>query len=352
MTLVRVLFINPKAYLPQLLGGVETTTRDLVEHLARAGHSAAVMCQLARHDWLWARNRLASRLRGLAFPADEYRGARVYRGYDHASALAEVLADFRPERLVIMGGSERSFELAERCLESGVRTLFYFHELVALRRDPGHSVPDGVPVLANSHYTAQAVRELLHREAIAIPPLVDPARYRVSTSRKHVTMINPRGLKGGETAVELARACPEIPFQFIEAWRPDDTVAPLRALAQRLPNVSWRRPTHDMLGVYATTRILLVPSTWEETWGRVVTEAQASGIPALARAVAALPESVGPAGVLMERDAPLQAWVEALRSVWNDQDRYAELVAQAFAFAQRPQAQPAQRVADFLAALG
>jgi glycosyltransferase involved in cell wall biosynthesis len=349
---VRILFVNPKAYLPQLLGGVETTTYDLVEHLAGAGHSAAVMCHLARHDWLWARNRIASRLHGIAFPADEYRGTRVYRGYEHAPALAEVLADFRPERLVIMGGSERSFELAQRCLLTGVRTLFYFHELVALRRDPGHSVPAGMPVLANSHYTARAVRELLNREAVAIPPLVDPARYRVPTSRTHVTMINPRGLKGGETAVELARACPDIPFQLIEAWRPDDTVPRLRAAARQLPNVTWRRPTNDMLRVYATTRILLVPSTWEETWGRVVTEAQASGIPALARAVAALPESVGPAGLLVAQEAPLEAWVQALRSMWDDTSRYQSLVAQAFAFAQRPEAQPAQRVAAFLAALG
>jgi glycosyltransferase involved in cell wall biosynthesis len=348
---VRVLFINPRAYLPQLLGGVETTTFDLVDHLTRAGHSAGVMCHLARHDWLWTRNRLTSRLRGLAFPADNYRGTRVYRGYAHGPGLPEVLADFRPERLVIMGGSERSFELAQHCLDSGVRTLFYFHELVALRRDPRKTVPAGMAVLANSHYTAQAVHELLQRQASAIPPLVDPSRYRVATSRTHVTMINPRGLKGGETALELARACPDIPFQLIEAWQPDDTVPRLRAAARQLPNVIWRRPTNDMLSVYATTRILLVPSTWEETWGRVVTEAQVSGIPALARAVAALPESVGPGGMLVPRDAPMDCWVQALRSMWDDQPHYERLVAQTFAFAQRPEAQPAQRMADFLTAL-
>ena len=35
----------------------------------------------------------------------------------------------------------------------------------------------------------------------------------------------------------------------------------------------------DMRSVYAKCRILLAPSVWEEAYGRVVTEAQISGIP-------------------------------------------------------------------------
>src|SRR4029077_20559462 len=159
-------------------------------------------------------------------------------------------------------------------------------------------------------------------------------------------------MKGGETAIELARVCPDIPFLLVEAWYPDDSVPQLRAAAARLPNVSWRRPTTDMRSIYAKTRVLLVPSLSEETWGRVVTEAQASGIPALARAIAALPESVGPAGVLLPADAPMDAWVQALRRLWDEPTHYDTLVARAFEFSARPEAQPTQRLADFVAALG
>src|SRR3546814_9881685 len=40
--------------------------------------------------------------------------------------------------------------------------------------------------------------------------------------------------------------------------------------------------SHDMREVYRRTHTLLVPSQWEEAWGRVATEAQFSGIPVLA----------------------------------------------------------------------
>jgi glycosyltransferase involved in cell wall biosynthesis len=349
---LRVLFLNPRPYLPQLLGGVETTTFDLVEHLRPLGHPAAVMCQIRKYDRLWLRNRLYSRLTRRYFPVDLYRGTQVYRGYDPARALPEVIADFRPDVLVIAGGSHGSFELAGECVRTGVPTVFYFHELIALREHPAYRVPARARLLANSHYTARTVQDLLGRQATTIPPLVDPAAYRTATTRTYVTMINPRASKGGQTAIDLARACPDIPFLLVEAWYPDNSVPQLRAAAARLPNVTWRRATLDMRGIYARTRIMLVPSVREETWGRVVTEAQASGIPALARAMAALPESVGPAGVLVPADAPVQAWVQALRSLWDEPEAYETLVRRAFEFAARAEAQPAQRMAEFIAAIG
>jgi glycosyltransferase involved in cell wall biosynthesis len=107
-----------------------------------------------------------------------------------------------------------------------------------------------------------------------------------------------------------------------------------------------------MRAIYARTRILLMPSVREETWGRVVTEAQASGIPALARAMAALPESVGPAGVLVPADAPVQTWVQALRRLWDEPVSYETLVSRAFNYSARAEAQPAQRMAEFIAAIG
>jgi len=349
---LRILFVNPRYYLPQLLGGVETTTFDLVRQLTQMGHTAAVMCQIAKHDTLWVRNRLRSRLTGRAFPADDYRGTRVYRGYQHASALPEVLADFRPEVLVVAGGADWAFELAAACAATGVRTAFYFHELVALRRLGQPALLDGMRLLANSSYTAHAVRELIGREATVIPPLVDRDAYRVESSRRHVTMVNPRRIKGGQVALQLAQACPDIPFVFREAWHTHDAfVAELRSSARTLANVTWQPPTQDMLGLYRTTRILLVPSEWEETWGRVVTEAQASGIPVLASDYAALPESVGPGGILIPRDAPLTEWAQALRRMWDDPQVYEELSARALQHSSLPEAQPAARAAAFIAAL-
>ena len=349
---MRILFVNPRIYLPQMLGGVETTTFDLCRQLTLMGHETAVMCQIGRHDGIWLLNRLLSRLTGRAFPRGQYRGMPVYRGYDHGRGLDEVVGDFRPEALVVAGGANESFELAAQCARTGIRTVFYFHELNTLRRLKAPVLLDGVTFVANSAYTATAVRETLGRDATVIPPLVDRDAYRIPTSRRQVTMVNPRRIKGGQTAMELARACPDIPFTFVEAWyTKDDFVAGLRAAARAMPNVTWHRPTLDMRRIYATTRIQLVPSEWEETWGRVVTEAHAAGIPVLARAYAGLPESVGPGGILVPPGAPLSQWISSLRSMWDDHSLYDALVERTRQFSARPQAQPAYLAEAFITAL-
>ena len=67
-----------------------------------------------------------------------------------------------------------------------------------------------------------------------------------------------------------------------------------------------------MRTIYADTRVLLAPSQWEEGWGRVVTEAQFSGIPAVASRVGGLPESVGSGGILIDPAAPIERWADAL----------------------------------------
>jgi glycosyltransferase involved in cell wall biosynthesis len=338
--------------MPQLLGGIETTTFDLCVQLGRMGHEAAVMCELGRHDRVWLTNRIKSRLTQRTFPPDRFQGTRVYRGYGPQTALAEVISDFRPDDLVVPGGSDGAFSLAHQCAATGVPTVFYFHELVSVRKLSDFSALEGIPLIANSAYTAREVRALLGRDSAIVPPLVNAAAYRTSTTRRHVTMVNPRKMKGGQIALEMAQACPDIPFVFVEAWHThNEFVAGLHEAARALPNVTWHAPTPDMLSIYAGTRVILVPSQWEETWGRVVTEAQVSGIPALASNYGALPESVGPGGLLIPRDAPVADWVRALRRLWDDQPLYNNLSQRALEHAARPEAQPAHAAATFLAAL-
>ncbi|MBV9702053.1 MAG: hypothetical protein JO163_04940, partial [Methylobacteriaceae bacterium] len=76
-----------------------------------------------------------------------------------------------------------------------------------------------------------------------------------------------------------------------------------------------------------------------------------SGIPVLARAYAALPESVGPGGVLVAADAPTEAWVKALRGMWDDEAYYDTLVARTREFSARAEATPAYLAGKLIASL-
>jgi glycosyltransferase involved in cell wall biosynthesis len=342
---LRILFVNQRPYLPQQLGGVEQTTFELVKHLARGGHEAAVMCGLSRGDATWLRNRLIAKVSGRAFAQERYRRTLVYRGYEPSSGLDEVLAHFAPDALVIAGNSAVSFQLAAQAARSRLPCVYYAHDIKTLRNLGNPGLLDGVTLLANSRCTAGVISQCLGRDSTVLTPLIDREAYRTSGSRRYVTMVNPRRVKGGQTAFELAQACPDIPFAFVEAWtEKEDFLTNLRNAARGLPNVKWRRPTLRMREVYGATRILLVPSELEESWGRVASEAQDSGIPVIASATGGLPEAVGPGGILIEPGAPLAHWVRTLRSLWDDPSFYAQLSDRARTYSERPESDPQRQI--------
>jgi glycosyltransferase involved in cell wall biosynthesis len=157
-------------------------------------------------------------------------------------------------------------------------------------------------------------------------------------------------VKGVDIAVGVAQRRPDVPFVFVESWE----LNPLRRarLKRRLPpNVRYRPPVADMREVYAETKIVLVPSRWAEAWGRVVSEAQLSGIPALASDRGGLPESVGPGGLLLDPDADLDGWTEALARMWDDEAEYVRLAALAEQHARRPEFEPRAIAAALLTEL-
>ena len=51
---------------------------------------------------------------------------------------------------------------------------------------------------------------------------------------------------------------------------------------QTFKNIALRDATYNVSEIYATTKVLLAPSLWYESWGRVATEATMNGIPVLA----------------------------------------------------------------------
>ncbi len=344
---LRVLFASTHSYFPQRKGGAESSTHELCVELSERGHAVGVLASLEPRGVLALINRFRRKiLRAGLFPADHRMGYPVFRGWTPAEGVGEVAERFAPSVAVVQAGTPVPLVLA--FLQRNVPTTLYvrdveFHRLGGeIPRDPR------LRLVANSRFTADRVRERLGLEAAVVPPLVRPEIYRTVTRREVVLYVNPHPVKGVEIALRLAAARPDIPFLFLEAWslRPDRK-RDLLARARKLPNVQWHDPVDDMRHMYGRARIVLMPSVWEEAWGRVATEAQVSGIPVLASDRGGLPESVGPGGILCDPDGPFHAWESALARLWDSKKAYQEFSGAALAHAHRPEIQP-HRIADRL----
>jgi glycosyltransferase involved in cell wall biosynthesis len=337
---MRILFVNSYGFLPQAVGGIEVSVLDLCRSLQAHGHDVAVLCSLLDGDALWLWNRVKKQLLRRPFPMDRHMGVRVYRGWLPVRGIDDIARRERPDAIVVQGGAINSYEIAAESVRLGYATFYYAHDVGVLRA--GTPLPDmsGVRWIANSPFTAQVLKQHLGVASDIIPPIFHAEKYRVERAGDCVTMVNPRLEKGGDCAVRVAELCPELPFLFVEAWasqHPD--VLKLKAQASRLPNVTWLRAQPDMRQIYARTRLLFTPSRCEETWGRVITEAQFSGIPTLASDIGALPYTSGPGGALLPADASPEDWAQLIRNIYTDDAEYGRLSANALQYSQRDELQ-------------
>jgi glycosyltransferase involved in cell wall biosynthesis len=158
-------------------------------------------------------------------------------------------------------------------------------------------------------------------------------------------------MKGVEIFFRLAEARPHRRFIAIESWDINDRWRLILSnRARACGNVELWSTAVDMRPAYRQARLVLMPSVHEETYGRVVAEAQLSGIPALTSDRGALPAVVGGGGLTVPVDAEIEAWLAALDRIL-DPAAYGAFSAAARREAERPERGPQAIVADFVALL-
>lgn len=328
----RVLFVG-KAHLSHV-GGAEMSTRYLAAALASRGNDVSLLASVKRRS-----------VRGLM---DQALASSTGRIKEHAASETgcATLSSIRPLRtlrsamegdppdVVVVTGTAPDFAVAALRECADRPTILY------VRVDAAIPVARDAPVdlvVTNSAFMARQIAEL-GVKATFLPSVFPPERYQLATTREKVLFVNPVPKKGVNVALDLAEHRPDVPFVFSLSWRVDPAaLRRLRTTARRLGNIEIRKATRDPARLFGDCRLLLVPSQWEEPWARVVSEAQITGIPAIASRVGGLPESVGPGGILVSPRDDRRAWRAALSEVWDHQDRYARLSELALEHSRRPE---------------
>jgi hypothetical protein len=146
---------------------------------------------------------------------------------------------------------------------------------------------------------------------LVVRPPVFAAEYAVNEPGDRVTLVNCNADKGGHVLEQLARRMPDTKFLAVTGaygWQ----------ILPDLPNV-------EVLGhvrgeemrekVYARTRVLLMPSSYE-SWGLAGVEALTSGLPVVAHPTPGLCESLGEGGIFVDRNdlAGYEAVLRKLRT--------------------------------------
>jgi glycosyltransferase involved in cell wall biosynthesis len=329
---MRILFVTTNKHLPELRGGMEMNTHQLSLALLERGEAVGVLCGLAGIGTTGLKARLRRKLLRDPCPMDKGLGYPTWRSYDSIPHVGRVAAAFKADILVVQGAAD-FVPLVTACLDLGRPVVCYLHTQDRLVLPKEILEHPNISFIANSNF-----QRSMHSEKKflgVISPLVPPNDYMTATNRSFAVFVNPVDYKGLSIVQALARARPDVKFLFVATHRRFVRGGPRHPARDRPRNVKMVGPVRDMRRVYRCTKLVLAPSQWLETWGRIATEAHFSGIPVLASDSGGLPEAVGPGGVCLPRDAPFPVWLEAFSAIWDDPVRYEELCGAALRYSRR-----------------
>lgn len=285
---MRVAALVP-AYPPRSNVGAWVATHRFLAHLVAAGHHVDVFVR-ADHG------QSVDHLDGVAVGSDNNTIA-----VDTAVAICDIVISH-------IGDTERAAVLANRWGKPNVRMAHGKIEDMA-------ALEGAAMVVFNSHNLAESVQ--CPSPSIVCHPPVDAARF-ATTPGDHVTLINLSEPKGGELFWRLVRCAPHRRFLGVKGAYGHQYLEE-RPNAEVVPNTANMRDD-----VYRRTRILLMPSE-RETWGMTAVEAMASGIPVVAHPTSGLLESLGPAGIFVDRNDG-QGWLDQIERL-HDRGEWVEASA-------------------------
>jgi glycosyltransferase involved in cell wall biosynthesis len=245
----------------------------------------------------------------------------------------QVLGRFRPDVLLTYGGHPVSLELMRRARTGGTPVVFHLHNFGYNDR---RGFADAAAVLFPSEYSRRDHVRRLGLDGAVIPYPVRLDRVIAEDpDPTYVTFVNPQPEKGAAVfariALELGRRRPEIPLLVVEGRGTADGLARVPADLSGLTNLNRMANTPEPRDFYRVSRVVLMPSLWRESLGRVAVEVMANGIPVLASDRGALPETLGDAGFVLtipgrygpsslEVPGPREVapWVAIIERLWDD----------------------------------
>ena len=338
---MKLLYASERPPFPYFLGGAARSAHYLLS-AAHRKHGAAVMSigalDFEGRRWSAADIQDQGALEVTAIQ-DDGASVRAHCGYptqllgSFYDALPAFIDGEGPDVVwTQLDGFER---IARISRSQGHDTLVYLRDAedspAALRA----VAQAGCALVCNSEFMARRVGSLTGSRAAVIYPSLE-SRFGVSGDPEgFVTMINPHAVKGVDTFLALAQALPGQRFLLVESWKLDSgALNALHERLARLPNVSFMHRVADVAEVYARSRLVLVPSRWEEAFGRVVIEAQSCAIPVLVSKRGGLPEAVGDRSMIVNDYANVDAWLAAMRPLLASPARYREAAQLALANAE------------------
>jgi glycosyltransferase involved in cell wall biosynthesis len=401
---VRFLLINNHCINDPTVG-VTQSLRTLIQWLADEGHACQVLTT-ARVESPRVFDVIGYlRAQGVALPDDRRVGAQRARRGGHARPAAPLahytigeipvtllltrhhdearpdpaemaqfvdtfetlLQTFAPDQVIACNAHPMILESLARARRRGVTTTFAVRSFGY--EDPRYFA-DVDHVFTCSQFLTDAYRARIGLVSTPIEPPIDWAAVLApSASRAFATFVHPAPHKGlflfARLAAMLGERRPDVPILVVQSGHSAGALNAMPGIDfTAWPQIMAAPAVATPAEYLALTRLLLVPSVWEEPFGRVAAEAMINGIPPLVGNRGALPHVVGGdaagggggrvlpipnwmthATTRVPTEEEVAPWYDAVCALWDDPELYRSVSEQARGIAETRYSETRSRAA-------
>jgi len=286
---------------------------------------------------------------------DESRPDRA-EGAQFLGLFDRLVDDFKPDQVIACNGHPMIFEAMKRARGRGITTAFAVRGFGYY--EPKHFA-DVDHAFTCSQYLTDVYRDKVRLVSTPLEPPIDWSTVVApAESRAFVTFVHPAPHKGlllfARLADMLGSRRPDVPILVVQSGRSGGGLNAIPGIDfGKYPQIMAAPAVPAPADYFALTRILLVPSVWDEPFGRVAAEAMINSIPAIVSDRGSLPDVVGgdfssggggrvvPLPGWLTADSTrlpteheVEPWFDAVCALWDDAALYHSLATRAHGIAQ------------------
>jgi len=170
-------------------------------------------------------------------------------------------------------------------------------------------------IIVNSKYMQKELKKRFNLDSNIYYPFVDTSSLKRTTHSKNKEFKDKKqyilfiggnnAMKGNDIVLKIAKSMPKEKFLIVGPYK----------TTQIKNNVAFTPWKKDISQLYNQSKLLLVPSRWNEAFGRVVVEANYFGIPTITSDKGGLPEANKDKNLIITDLDNINSWTEKIRGV-------------------------------------
>ena len=283
----------------------------------------------------------------------------------YLARFLDLLDGFAPDQVIACNGHPMIFAALSKARQRGITTAFAVRGFGYYDRRYFEDVDH---VFTCSQFLTDVYEEKLGLVSTPLePPLDWSTVVAPADSRAFVTFVHPSPHKGlflfARLADMLGARRPDVPVLVVQSGHTAGSLNAIPGLDfSRYPQIMAAPAVPTPAEYFALTRILLVPSVWDEPFGRVAAEAMVNAIPPLVSDRGSLPQVIGgdasdggggrvlqipqwmtPETTRLPAEAELEPWYDALCRIWDDAALYDSIASRARQLANERYSEPVSR---------